>query len=259
MQAIEAPRNWIGQICFSGLPLLNENELKTAQKSLFSDFIETQQELDQPDKNQQGYGYKYADLNDVLTAIQEAISTKDIAYIQQPVIEGGKTGVHNYLINSKGAIIDFGAYMIDLGSPKPQEYGKTLTYTRRYSISCIFGIASENDDDAESFESKPEFMAPKEVEGLTIAYGKKRKPLVEVSAMAMAGDEQAQQILASKENKPATKIAIKSITKMYKFAENLLAKKDMAEKKINESNSVDKKVIHKEDPFEKAMKAAGEK
>ena len=94
---------------------------------------------------------------------------------------------------------------------------------------------------------------------MTIAYGKKRKPLVEVSAMAMAGDEQAQQILASKENKPATKIAIKSITKMYKFAENLLAKKDMAEKKINESNSVDKKVIHKEDPFEKAMKAAGEK
>ena len=45
---------------------------------------------------------------------------------------------------------------------------------------------------------------------------------------------------------------------MYKFAENLLAKKDMAEKKMNESNNVDKKVIHKEDPFEEAMKAAGE-
>lgn len=56
MQAIEAPRNWIGQICFSGLPLLSENELKTAQKSLFSVFIQTQQELDQPDKNSKDMG-----------------------------------------------------------------------------------------------------------------------------------------------------------------------------------------------------------
>lgn len=280
MEKLNAPVNWIGQICFSGLPLLSAEELKEAQKSLMKAYVDAQHILDQPSKNHDGYGYKYADLNDVISSIQDATSDLDIAYIQQPITDGGKTGIHNYLINSQGAIFDFGSYLIDLGKPSPQEHGKCLTYVRRYSISSIFGIASEDDTDAKEFEGKEDFLPPDELQGIKVAYGNKRRDLVEVVAMAMAGDELAKQVISDKGNPAKTKIAIKSITKMYKFAENLIDQKDKAEskqqakeqEKINQAASkiIDppytetsefKEQVHrpKKDPFDEAMKKVHEK
>lgn len=280
MQKLNAPVNWIGQICFSGLPLLSSEELKEAQKSLMKAYVDAQHILDQPSKNHDGYGYKYADLNDVISSIQDATSDLDIAYIQQPITDGGKTGIHNYLINSQGAIFDFGSYLIDLGKPSPQEHGKCLTYVRRYSISSIFGIASEDDTDAKEFEGKEDFLPPDELQGIKVAYGNKRRDLVEVTAMAMAGDELAKQVISDKGNPAKTKIAIKSITKMYKFAENLIDKKDKAKNKSQAEeqekiNQAAAKIIDppytetsefkeqvdrpKKDPFDEAMKKVHEK
>lgn len=286
MKKLNAPTDWIGQIHFTGLPLLSNEELKEAQKALLSDYVKTQQSLEQPGKKHDGYGYKYADLNDVITQIQKATSDLDIAYIQQPVNLGGQTGIHNYLINSKGAIFDFGSYLIDLGKPSPQEHGKCLTYVRRYSISSIFGIASEDDTDAKEFENKEDFLSPSELSGIQVVYEHKKRDLVEVIAMAMAGDELAKQIIADKDNPVKTKLAIKSITKMYKFAENLIDKKSTAKEKLataekkeqeakkqEQINQQAAKVIDqpytetpdfknktaKKDPFEAAMEKAGEK
>ena len=84
MQKLNAPVNWIGQICFSGLPLLSSEELKEAQKSLMKAYVDAQHILDQPSKNHDGYGYKYDYLNDDISSIQAATNDLDIAYIQQP-------------------------------------------------------------------------------------------------------------------------------------------------------------------------------
>ena len=232
MKMLNTPADWIGQIHFTGLPLLSSEELKEAQKSLMKAYVDTQHILDQPGKNHDGYGYKYADLNDVISSIQAATKDLDIAYIQQPVTHGGQTGIHNYLINSQGAILDFGSYLIDLGKPSPQEHGKCLTYVRRYSISSIFGIASEDDTDAKEFEGKEDFLSPSELSGIKVVYQQKKRDLVEVIAMAMAGDELAKQIIADKDNPVKTKLAIKSITKMYKFSEDLIDKKSTAKEKL---------------------------
>lgn len=276
MKMLNSPANWIGQICFTGLPLLSDEELKEAQKTLLSDYVKTQQSLEQPSKKHDGYGYKYADLNDVITQIQKATVDLDIAYIQQPVVQGGQTGIHNYLINSKGAIFDFGSYLIDLGKPSPQEHGKCLTYVRRYSISSIFGIASEDDTDAKEFENREDFLPPKELQGIQVVYEHKRRDLVEVIAMAMAGDELAKQIIADQSNPVKTKLAIKSVTKMYKFAEKLIDQKNAEKRRQDEINHDAAKIIDppytegsdfkkasdkltEPDPFDEAMKKAGEK
>ena len=108
-----------------------------AKLSLLKSFVQVKQALEQPSKSKDGYGYKYADLNAVLTAIQKAIGGLDLAYIQQPVNEIAKTGVENYIFNSKGAVIDFGSYLLDITKPQAQQYGSALTYCRRYSISSI--------------------------------------------------------------------------------------------------------------------------
>lgn len=252
VQLIEGPADLIGQAYFKAISGLSPEATVKAKLALLSSFINVQHKLLQPTKDKQGYGYKYADLNGVIKAIQDASTDEDIAYIQQPVTNGGKTGVHNYLINSQGAIFDFGAYLLDISSPNPQDYGKSQTYARRYSISAIYGIASEDDTDAKEFKSKPDYMTPKELKGMTINYDGKRKDLTEVFAMAMAGDELAKQVIKEKDNSVNTKIAIKSISAIYDFSKKLMddrnkekAKQDAEDKKIKEI------VDGKKDPFKK--------
>ena len=252
VQLIEGPADLIGQAFFKTISGLSPEAAVKAKLALLSAFVNVQKKIDQPSKDKQGYGYKYADLNGVITKIQEASVDEDIAYIQQPVTNGGKTGVHNYLINSQGAIFDFGAYLLDISSPNPQDYGKAQTYARRYSISAIYGIASEDDTDAKEFKSKPDYMTPKELKGMTINYDGKRKDLTEVFAMAMAGDELAKQVIKEKDNSVNTKIAIKSISAIYDFSKKLMddrnkekAKQDAEDKKIKEI------VDGKKDPFKK--------
>lgn len=258
MQLLESPADWIGQICFKAISGLKPEDALKAKLALMSAFVNVQRKLQQPSKDKQGYGYKYADLNGVLKAIQEASSDEDIAYIQQPVTDGGKTGIHNYLLNSKGAIFDFGSYMLDIGGPNPQEYGKALTYARRYSISAIYGITSEDDTDAKEFNSKPDYMTPKELKGMTINYDGKRKDLTEVFAMAMAGDELAKQVIKDKGNSVNAKIAIKSISAIYEFSKGLLkdrdkekSKQDAEDQKIKEIVDGKKDSTKKKDPFAK--------
>lgn len=252
VQLIEGPADLIGQAYFKAISGLSPEAALKAKLALLSSFINVQHKLLQPTKDKQGYGYKYADLNGVIKAIQDASADEDIAYIQQPVTNGSKTGVHNYLINSQGAIFDFGAYLLDISSPNPQDYGKAQTYARRYSISAIYGIASEDDTDAKEFKSKPDYMTPKELKGMTINYDGKRKDLTEVFAMAMAGDELAKQVIKGKGNSVNTKIAIKSISAIYDFSKKLMddrnkekAKQDAEDKKIKEL------VDGKKDPFKK--------
>lgn len=252
VQLIEGPADLIGQAYFKAISGLSPEAALKAKLSLLSAFVNVQKKIEQPSKDKQGYGYKYADLNGVIKKIQEASKDEDIAYIQQPVTNGGKTGVHNYLINSQGAIFDFGAYLLDISSPNPQDYGKAQTYARRYSISAIYGIASEDDTDAKEFKSKPDYMTPKELKGMTINYDGKRKDLTEVFAMAMDGDELAKQVIKEKDNSVNTKIAIKSISAIYDFSKKLMddrnkekAKQDAEDKKIKDL------VDGKNDPFKK--------
>lgn len=252
VQLIEGPADLIGQAYFKAISGLSPEAALKAKLALLSSFINVQHKLLQPTKDKQGYGYKYADLNGVIKAIQDASADEDIAYIQQPVTNGGKTGVHNYLINSQGAIFDFGAYLLDINSPNPQDYGKAQTYARRYSISAIYGIASEDDTDAKEFKSKPDYMPPKELKGMTINYDGKRRDLTEVFAMAMAGDELAKQVIKGKGNSVNTKIAIKSISAIYDFSKKLM---DEREKEKTKQDAEDKKIKElvdgKKDPFKK--------
>lgn len=257
VQLLEGPADLIGQIYFKAISGLRPEDALKAKLALMSSFVNVQRKLQQPSKDKQGYGYKYADLNGVIKAIQEASEDEDIAYIQQPITVGGQTGIHNYLLNSQGAIFDFGSYLLDIGSPNPQEYGKALTYARRYSISAIYGIASEDDTDAKEFRSKPDYMTPQELKGMTITYDGKRKDLTEVFAKAMAGDELAKQVIKDKDNSVNAKIAIKSISAIYEFSKGLLkdrdkekSKQDAEDQKIREIVDGKKDPTKKKDPFD---------
>lgn len=209
-----------------------------AKLSLLNSFVQVKQALEQPSKSKDGYGYKYADLNAVLTAIQKAIGELDLAYIQQPVNETAKTGVENYIFNSKGAVIDFGSYLLDITKPQAQQYGSALTYCRRYSISSIFGIASEEDTDAKEL---PQYMSPTEIEKLTLSYKGKQVTLSKLFSLGLAGDLAAKGKLLDRDNNNVTKLAVKSMTDMWDFASEISAMKSEANDKVKAKKDKEKK------------------
>lgn len=247
---------------FSGMQVrtisgLDAQQIADAKRSIMRDFIQVQANITQPQKDKEGmHGAKYATLNSVLSSIKEASKGIDLAFIQQPLMQGGKSGVINYLINSKGAIMDFGAYLLDVGGSKPQDAGGALTYARRYSISAIFGIASEEDTDAQEYNNRSWFYPPAEIRAIEVVYNGKRTPLPDVYAKALAGDELAQQVIRDKTNSAKIKIGIKSLSEIYEFNQNILKSKKQEEEQIKKENEAIKKIVDgtsqkDNDPFNK--------
>lgn len=92
------------------------------------------------------YKYAYAPLDEILNATRPALSQNGLAIIQTTNEGDGRTLLKTSLIHASGQWVE--SYK-DLGRfDKPQEFGGALTYYRRYQISAILGISSEEDDDA---------------------------------------------------------------------------------------------------------------
>ncbi|MFD1455203.1 ERF family protein [Levilactobacillus lanxiensis] len=94
---------------------------------------------------------KYANLDSINKALLPVTSKNGIAVTQYPVSSGGQIGCGTLLMHISGEFIDYGPYMINVDKNKrmsaAQEGGSTITYAKRYQLSAIFGIVSDNDDD----------------------------------------------------------------------------------------------------------------
>lgn len=106
-------------------------------------------------KNQQGYGYKYADL----AQIHDYCEANDIRYYQyiEP-FEGNDyiMTVIRYLAEDEDRQPRRGCRVVQAtlsGKSNPaQEQGSAITYARRYSLLMALGLAT-SDDDAESLST----------------------------------------------------------------------------------------------------------
>ena len=103
---------------------------------------------------------KYADLNDVLAAVVPALNNNGIVLLQPLVNIEGKNFVKTVLMHESGEVFESLAEIFCKNTNDAQAYGSGVTYARRYSLSSIVGIGSE-DDDAQKAVAKP--MATAEI------------------------------------------------------------------------------------------------
>lgn len=109
-----------------------------------------------PMKNGGKYSYKYADLVGVLDCCKAFLAEHELSIIQMPSFNNGMVAVTTILAHSSGQYFQSHLSMPTFDS-KPQTIGSVITYCRRYALSAMLGISSEEDDDAsESKGSKPE-------------------------------------------------------------------------------------------------------
>ena len=92
------------------------------------------------------YGYSYADLADVTTAIMPLLAKNGLAFTAHPRMAGsGGYELAATLLHSSGESIT-GA--LPIHGSTPQQWGSAITYMRRYLLGCMTGLVTDDDDDA---------------------------------------------------------------------------------------------------------------
>lgn len=99
---------------------------------------------------------KYADLDAIITAIRPALLETGLSFIQNQVRdEQGNIGVYTMILHKSGEFFQLDPVYVTLDKKTAQGIGSALTYAKRYSLSMAFGIAADEDDDANSITPPP--------------------------------------------------------------------------------------------------------
>jgi hypothetical protein len=132
-------------------------------KNIASALVKAQLEMITPKKGSVNpfFKNKYADLNDVLAAVVPALNNNGIVLLQPLVNIEGKNFVKTVLMHESGEIFESLAEIFCKNTNDAQAYGSGVTYARRYSLSSICGIGSEDDDAQKAVQAKP--MATAEI------------------------------------------------------------------------------------------------
>ena len=119
-------------------------------------------EIQNPLKNQNGYGYKYATLDSILEKVRPILAKNGLSILQSQEIQESSVVVTTLLMHTSGEWIETRAeapFTTLKGMNDYQSLGAGITYLRRYAISSLLNIASEEDTDATSKQdnySKPQ-------------------------------------------------------------------------------------------------------
>lgn len=130
----------------------------TSTPNLASALVVAQSKFKDIKKDVQGHGYKYADLPAVWAAIRPVLTESGLAVAQLLRSEGDRVGVQTILMcAATGESIESTIYAPVDGSNKRtshiQAVGSTITYLRRYGLSAMLGLTS--DEDADGAEPRP--------------------------------------------------------------------------------------------------------
>lgn len=109
------------------------------------------QTVDKIDKNARGNYGQFADLANVLSTVTPALQANGLAVTQTFLDDSLVTTLHH--INGETIHSSCKLYVAD-GRSVTQEWGKAVTYQRRYMLCCILGIVADMDTDAEPTVSK---------------------------------------------------------------------------------------------------------
>ena len=102
--------------------------------------------VDKIDKNARGNYGKFADLANVLSTVTPALHANNLAVSQTFDDDSLVTTLHH----TSGETIHSSCKLhVADGRSVTQEWGKAVTYQRRYMLCCILGIVADMDTDAE--------------------------------------------------------------------------------------------------------------
>lgn len=159
--------------------------MKTSEQTadIFKAFGEFRKVLKQPlkDASNPFFKSKYVPLENVVEVIDEAIAETGLSYVQEATSEGNYISVATHVFHESGQFISFDPLSLPATKADAQGFGSAVTYAKRYALSAVFGITSDQDDDGNATSGK---NAPKNANKEQIAVAKmKVKELAEANGM----------------------------------------------------------------------------
>jgi hypothetical protein len=115
------------------------------KKEMFESLLKVQGELKPVKKDEENPFFKseYATLGAIWKAIQPVLS-KNGFIVNQPV---RGTNVVTILSHISGDELTSEFPIVTKSNNNPQDFGSAVTYARRYALSSLLGIVTEDDDD----------------------------------------------------------------------------------------------------------------
>ena len=113
--------------------------------------IAVQSEMDSLPKNKTGYGYKYTDFDTLVSSFKPVLKKNGLGFSQLlKTRENGRTCIETIVFHESGeafsASVD--VPIMQLGKmTDAQCLGAGITYMKRYALSAVFGISSDEDTD----------------------------------------------------------------------------------------------------------------
>lgn len=116
--------------------------------TLFAKLAKAKRNFSKVKKGTQAFGYKYADLTQVIESIQEPMLSENIDFVQQILDNKLVTSLVDLETGEQRTMCEVEIIIDNSKSQKNpmQAYGSGITYLRRYSILTAFGLAPEDDD-----------------------------------------------------------------------------------------------------------------
>jgi hypothetical protein len=110
------------------------------------------------------YTFNYADLQAYLDVCREPLADNGLSFVQEPTCKGNIVSVTTLLMHSSGQWLESEPLELVLTGETltPQVIGSGITYARRYSLSALTGMASEQDDDGNSASGNTATTGPRE-------------------------------------------------------------------------------------------------
>ena len=113
-----------------------------------------QAEITNPPRNREvtvrsdkgNYKFKYATLDAIIDAVRPALTKNGLWFIQTLANGDGKYQLVTTLTHKSGEWME-SEQPILVERPGSQAFGSALTYSRRYSLTAMLGVAADEDDD----------------------------------------------------------------------------------------------------------------
>jgi hypothetical protein len=125
--------------------MLKSESIKNISKAL-SDFLA---EIKNPANTARNpfFNSKYAPLNDILNLVRPSLAKHGLSLIQGSAGDGSVVSITTLLMHESGEWIETEPLVLKADKATAQGVGSAITYGRRYSLSAMLGISSEDDDD----------------------------------------------------------------------------------------------------------------
>jgi hypothetical protein len=157
--------------------------MKTSESivNIVKALTEAQKQIKNPANtaNNPFYKSKYAPLSDILSQARPILSDHGLVITQEPISDGAKVSIATTLLHVSGEYIQYEPFTITAEKLTPQGLGSAITYARRYTVSPILFIASEEDDDGNETE-KPKKTEQKPQEKPKVEEKKKEEQKEEI-------------------------------------------------------------------------------